>query len=110
MLIKFAREVYGLPFNNSPWEAVRARRRRNVASGWTSFFCSELVAAAYQRIGLLLPPPMGWSPNNYIPADFSTKYADSIVQLQGSALTDEILLKGTPNEVLQTGHAMGGSS
>jgi hypothetical protein len=36
-----------------------------------TFFCAELVATAYQQLGILLPPPQGRNANNYIPGDFS---------------------------------------
>ncbi|MDJ0780330.1 MAG: YiiX/YebB-like N1pC/P60 family cysteine hydrolase [Desulfosarcinaceae bacterium] len=39
----------------------------------TSVFCSELVAEAYQRLGLLREPPAGMPSNEYVPADFSEK-------------------------------------
>jgi len=37
----------------------------------SSLFCSELVAEAYQRIGLLPKPPEGIPANEYTPKDFS---------------------------------------
>ena len=59
----FASEVHGRPFNDSKWTAVRAFRRRNESCDRSSFFCSELVAEAFQRIGLLPTPPDGLSSN-----------------------------------------------
>lgn len=82
-LLSFAREVHGLPFNDSKWTALRSIRRRNPPRTCTSFFCSELAAEAYQRTGLLPPPPRGRSSNNYIPADFSDLYSDGSLPLEG---------------------------
>jgi hypothetical protein len=94
--VSFAREVHGRPFNNSKWVALRSIRRRNPRSSCSCYFCSELVAEAYQRIGLLPKPPDGRTSNNYIPADFSTMYSDRMLPLQhGFRLGVELLLKGT---------------
>jgi hypothetical protein len=78
----FAEEVHGRPFNDSKWVTARAFCRRNAPSDCSSFFCSELVAAAFQRIGLLLAPPDGLSANNYIPADFSSIYPGAHLPLR----------------------------
>ena len=37
----------------------------------SSLFCSELVAEAYQRLGLLPKPPQGLPSNEYTPRDFA---------------------------------------
>jgi hypothetical protein len=95
-LVEFVREVHGLPFNDSRWEAGRAWYRRNTVSDGRSYFCSELVAAAYQRVGLVVPPPDGVSPNNFIPADFSTAFPGSILRIRGAILGAEKILKGAP--------------
>jgi hypothetical protein len=92
---RFADETHGLPFNDSKWVALRALRRRNAPSAVSGFFCSELVAEAYQRIGLIPLPPQERTSNNYIPADFSALYSDRmIVMLQGFRIGEEWLLKG----------------
>jgi hypothetical protein len=96
-LVEFAGSVHGMPFNDSKWEAGRAWYRRNAASSGRGYFCSELVAAAYQHIGLVAPPPTGLSPNNYIPADFSSAFPRSILALEGAELGAEVVLKGTPD-------------
>jgi hypothetical protein len=82
MLLAFADRVHGRPFNNSKWAALRSLRRRNLPSRDPGFFCSELVAEAYQAIGLLPRPPQGLSSNNYIPADFSSCFEARILRLQ----------------------------
>ena len=89
----FAEEVHGRPFNDSKLTAARAFRRRNTASDCSSFFCSELVAEAYQRIGLLPTPPNGLSSNNYIPADFSSVFPAAQLPLRkGYYLSAERLM------------------
>ncbi len=89
----FAEEVHGRPFNDSKLTAARAFRRRNTASDCSSFFCSELVAEAFQRIGLLPTPPIGLSSNNYIPADFSSAFPAAQLSLRkGYCLSAERLV------------------
>lgn len=78
-LWKFIWASHGLAFNDSKWVAIRALLRKNKPSTEATYFCSELVAAAYQAIGVL--PPAGASPNNYIPADFASSYQYSILKL-----------------------------
>jgi hypothetical protein len=71
LLTKFVKSTWELPFNDSPYYAARAVYRRNSQAATNSFFCAELIAAAYQKLGILITPPYGRSANNYIPADFS---------------------------------------
>jgi hypothetical protein len=95
-LLAFAEEVHGEPFNDNKWIAFRAIRRRNKPRAYRGYFCSELVAEAYQRIGLIAVPPGGRSSNNYVPTDFSKMYSDRMLSLQmGFRLGDELLLKET---------------
>jgi len=59
----------------------------------TRVFCSELVAAAYQHLGLLDQyPPAG----GYAPKDFSSEQTDSaaLLLLKGAQLSDEIFVRG----------------
>ena len=92
-LSHFAEQVHGRPFNDSKLTAARAFRRRNAPTDGTSFFCSELVAEAFQRIGLLPTPPAGLSSNNYIPADFSSVYPSAQLPLRmGYCLSAERLV------------------
>jgi hypothetical protein len=49
---------------------LRARGRRNSKWDDSAFYCCELVAAAYQAMGVLSPPPEGRVPSNYMPCDF----------------------------------------
>ncbi len=53
----------------------------------SSLFCSELVAEAYQRLGLLSEAKPA---NEYTPADFSEKKE---LQLLAGTLGNEIIIK-----------------
>lgn len=100
-LAAFAERVHAMPFNDSRWAAGRAYRRRNTAPSRGCFFCSELVAEAYQQIGLLPAPPEGLCSNNYIPADFSSVYIARVLPLrQGFHLAAESLLTDRPHLAL----------
>ena len=82
-LLEFADEHHGRPFNGEKWVGPNALRRRNSSPSQESFFCSELVASAYRRIGLLERPPIGYYANNFVPADFNSDYPRSILKLCG---------------------------
>jgi hypothetical protein len=56
-LIRFAEEVHCRPFNDRPKVVVRALHRKNRSSTGPAFFCSELVAEAYQHLEVLPAPP-----------------------------------------------------
>jgi hypothetical protein len=93
-LLEFAERSHGQPFNDNKWIAFRASRRRNAPRAYAGFFCSELVAEAYQHVGLIPAPPQGRTSNNYVPTDFSKMYSDRMLPLQmGFRLGDELLLK-----------------
>lgn len=70
-LSAFALANHGLPFNLSPYYALRAARRRNKEGNGKSYYCTELVAAALQHIGVLAIPPVRRSASNYVPGDFA---------------------------------------
>lgn len=58
-------------------------------------FCSELVAAAYQDLGLLDVYPIA---SGYNPKDFSSeqRHPPGVHLLKGSRLSDEVMLRGAP--------------
>ena len=92
----FVDEVHGRPFDENPRNAGRAFRRRNRYPTNESFFCSQLVAEALQRMGLIQSPPEGPSSNNYIPADFSCEYPSSLLSRTAlQRLHPEVLIKGS---------------
>jgi hypothetical protein len=75
-LTAFAMARHGIPFNSSPYYALRAARRRNQVGNGETYYCTELVAAALQHIGVLAMPPMGRSASNHVPGDFAEKSED----------------------------------
>jgi hypothetical protein len=71
LLAQFVKSTWRTPFNDSPYYLLRAFHRRNSQLSIDTFFCAELVTTAYQKLGILLPPPQGRNASNYIPGDFS---------------------------------------
>jgi hypothetical protein len=83
--------VHGRPYERTYTQALRSVfdgfLLRNRREDLTSLFCSELVAAAYQRLGLL---PMEPPSNTYTPHDFGS---DGGLKLLGDAsLGDEMMI------------------
>jgi hypothetical protein len=75
-LAAFAMANHGIPFNLSPYYALRAARRRNKDGNGDTYYCTELVAAALQHVGVLAIPPVGRSASNYVPGDFAEASQD----------------------------------
>jgi hypothetical protein len=75
-LAAFATAKHGIPFNMSPFYALRAARRRNQAGDDKMYYCTELVAAALQHVAVLATPPLGRSASNYVPGDFAESSED----------------------------------
>jgi hypothetical protein len=72
LLAQFVDLTWGKPFNDSSYYLARAAHRRNSQPRSSdTFFCAELVATAYQYLGILIPPPYGRNASNYLPGDFS---------------------------------------
>ena len=78
-LLQFRQEVQGRPYEKSTIELILSSMKveegflsflRNEHEDLSSIFCSEFVAAAYQRAGLL--PRTGRPSNDYTPDDFSS--------------------------------------
>ena len=72
-------ELRGRPYEQEKLDLINA-----AFDGWfgqskgerlTSLFCSELVAEAYQAMGLLPEPPHGPPSNEYTPRDFARRGA-----------------------------------
>ena len=57
----------------------------------SSLFCSELVAEAYQAMGLLDEPPRGLPSNEYVPIDFSDRRALKLKR--GYRLLPEVVIE-----------------
>lgn len=89
-LMQLRRELAGRKYEEEQIQLIRAAWDhafgRN-AEDLTSLFCSELVAEAYQRLGLLGEDKPS---NEYVPADFSGKRE---LRLLRGALGPEIFLK-----------------
>ncbi len=89
-LMEFRREVTGRPYEQDIIELIKAAYDGPFGlntEDLSSLFCSELVAEAYQRLGLLdesIPS------NEYTPRDFSEK---GKLKLLKGRLSEEILLK-----------------
>ncbi len=84
----FRAEMRGLPFEASQFEMFRSifkwffgRNREDLST----IFCSEMVAAAWQRMGLL---PMEPASNSYAPKDFTEDV--ELPFLKGARLGPEI--------------------
>lgn len=92
-LAKLRLELRGKPYEKIKLELIRAVYDgpfgQNTAD-LSSLFCSELVAQAYQTLGLLsedLPA------NEYVPKDFSTERAQPLELLLDAELTNEVKVK-----------------
>jgi hypothetical protein len=89
-LMQLRKEVAGRPYEEDQLELIKAAYDgpfgRN-SEDLSSLFCSELVAEAYQRLGLLSEVK---GSNEYTPADFSEK---KDIELVSGSLGDEIIIK-----------------
>ena len=75
-LMRFRRSVRNRPYEKSKLELIKAAYEGPFGHNeedLSSLFCSELVAEAYQQMGLLPGPPDGPPSNEYTPRDFSEK-------------------------------------
>jgi len=97
----FRADMRGRPYETSTIELALAAYDgpfgRN-EEDLSSIFCSELVAEAYQRMGLLDP---GMAANEYTPADFSERRTRGIQLLQGELGPEISLQRGRSPEGLQ---------
>jgi hypothetical protein len=87
----FRHSVINRPFNFSLLNSRRSLRRSHLEWDDTAFVCSSLVAAAYQRVGVMKPAPQGPLPNNVLPGDFSED--NSLPLEEGCSFDQEIILK-----------------
>ena len=89
-LMELRKEISGKKYEQSQIELIKAAYDgpfgRN-SEDLSSLFCSELVAEAYQRLGLLSEDKPS---NEYTPADFSEK---NKMRLLIGSLGEEILIK-----------------
>jgi hypothetical protein len=87
-LAGFVQQMDGRPYEKNILEMVRGTLSLNSGEDLSGVFCSELVAAAYQRMGLLAG---GVSSNNYMPGHFGKNQMAGL--LGGAALGPLILFK-----------------
>lgn len=89
-LMQFRREVAGRPYEKSELELIKSAYDGPFGKNkedLSSLFCSELVAEAYQRMGLVT---YAKASNEYTPADFSEK--NQLALISGS-LGEELIIK-----------------
>jgi hypothetical protein len=95
-LSRFRREVKDRPYEAHIVQMVKAvwdGPLGQVEEDLSSLFCSELVAEAYQRMGLLPKNEDGGKPaTEYTPKDFSTEGSGSELLL-GARLGEEIVIR-----------------
>ena len=67
-LLRYESEMSGRAFERNPLEYIKPLLNVKQRENFGSVFCSELVAGAYKRMGLL---PAARSANDYLPRDFA---------------------------------------
>ena len=90
-LMAFRKELRGRNYERSKLELLKAAYDGTFSQNredLSSIFCSELVAEAYQRLGLFTESRPS---NEYRPEDFSSKKLRNLQN--GYSLGDEIILK-----------------
>ena len=95
-LSRFRQEVRNRPYEEHIIQMVKAvwdGPLGHVEEDLSSLFCSELVAEAYQRMGLLPSNESGGSPcSEYTPKNFSTE-GGGLELLLGATLGKEIVIR-----------------
>lgn len=95
-LLAFYLEVRGRPYERSRLQMIRSMFRTfltNREPDLTTLFCSELVAEALMRMGVLAARPPS---NAYAPKDFSAARRRPLPLREGAALGPEVLVSGRP--------------
>jgi hypothetical protein len=82
-------QMRGVPFEKSRSQLLRANRGGNRAEDLSSVFCSELVAKAYMRMGLLDERTLC---NDYTPKDFTSDRDPPLTLLERAMLGPEIVV------------------
>jgi len=85
----FVKQTLGKPFKLNAHKLFRSKNEEDkdeCIKPTKSFFCSELVATAYKRLGLLEEDK---SASKYWPGDFA---GDNIALLEGASLSKEFTL------------------
>ena len=84
-------EVNGLPFALQAKSMLKANYQFNRERFTDSIFCSELVAEAYQRVGLLSEKRLS---SNFTPRDFSSSVETKL--LVDARFCDEVRIRAAP--------------
>ncbi len=97
-LMKLLKELQGKPYEKDRIQLIRSafdfkedylKFLKNPKEDLSSIFCSELVAEAYQRMGLF---GQGKNSNEYTPNDFTSKH-DEKNPLQFGRLEKEVYIE-----------------
>lgn len=87
---EYVDEVKGRPFKQDLMEMVNAAQKRHNEEDQSSLFCSQLVAAAYQRMGLMSTER---SSNEFIPKDWASKKNTTLGLKPGVHLNRKLIFK-----------------
>lgn len=94
-LLRFRKRVSGRPYEKNYIQLIKAAYDGPFGENkedLSSLFCSELVAEAYQQMGLLADGPKDLPSNEYTPRDFSAEARQPLKLLRGYSLGKEILV------------------
>ena len=93
-LMKLREKLRNRPYEKDKIELIKAAYDGLLGHNeedLSSLFCSELVAEAYQKLGLLKEPPLGQPSNEFTPKDFAEKR--KLVLGKGASLGKEIAIE-----------------
>ena len=97
-LLRFRKEIQGTPYEKNDLELIRSGLPfaegalsflQNTTEDLSSLFCSELVAEAYKRMGLLKTERLS---NDFTPDDFSSA-RESNLSLEFGQLGPEVYIE-----------------
>ena len=95
-LYEFVDEVIGRPYKQDWIQLVRASYNANEEDDLSSLFCSQLVAAAYQRFGLISQEVCS---NNFVPSDFANNFQGELKGARMSTVRKVPSIKRKPIEL-----------
>jgi len=105
----FMKTVVGRSYENNRLQLARSAAARNKDADLSAFFCSELVSATWQQMGLL---PEDFVPSNCSPSRFSSKETcrpDSFARIMRGAYLDrevQIFVRPIPSLTTQVATAV----
>ena len=95
-LMELREKLRNRPYEEDKFELIKAAYDGPLGHNeedLSSLFCSELVAEAYQALGLLKEPPSGLPSNEFTPKDFAEKRRRRLVLDKAASLGKEIPIK-----------------